>query len=162
MGADALQGNGVTAKILYLIRDHHLTPLDEPLRRVRKSRIVMFTLIQLIGFGATFAIVQTIGTPCWVPSVKRVLNKRRRLASIGFPIIILLLVPVRTSLIPLLPFTAEELSILDRATASPFVSFVFNAIHSRFHYKLSFRRWSLLEALYDIRETVMIKVHVEK
>ena len=61
MGADALQGNGVTQKILYLIRDRHLTPASEPLRKVRTSRIILFTVIQLIGFGATFAIVQTIG-----------------------------------------------------------------------------------------------------
>ncbi|EJC98094.1 uncharacterized protein FOMMEDRAFT_114936 [Fomitiporia mediterranea MF3/22] len=101
MGADALQGNGVTTKMLYLIRDKHLTPLDEPLRKVRPSRIILFTLIQLIGFGATFAIVQTI-------------------ASIGFPIIILLLIPLRTSIVPRLPFTEEELAILDGPTASPF------------------------------------------
>ncbi|KAI5122810.1 hypothetical protein M0805_000152 [Coniferiporia weirii] len=101
MGADALLGNGVTLKLVYLIRDRHLTPTSEPLRKVRTSRIVLFALIQLIGFGATFAIVQTI-------------------AAIGFPVIILLLIPLRTSFIPLLPFTEEELAILDRPTASPF------------------------------------------
>lgn len=61
MGTDALQGNGVTTKILYLFRDRHLTPAYEPLRKVRKSRIVLFVGLQLFGFGATFAIVQTIG-----------------------------------------------------------------------------------------------------
>lgn len=43
-------------------------------------------------------------------------------AAIGFPVIILLLVPLRTLVIPRLPFTEEELSILDGPTASPFVS----------------------------------------
>lgn len=62
MGAEALQGNGITLKLLYLLRDKSLTPLDEPLRRVRKSRLILFVTIQLIGFGATFAITQTIGT----------------------------------------------------------------------------------------------------
>ena len=61
MGLDAMQGNGVTYKLLYLIRDKRLTPRDEPLRKVRTSRIILFTVIQLIGFGATFTIVQTIG-----------------------------------------------------------------------------------------------------
>ena len=61
MGLDALQGNGVTTKLLYLIRDKHLTPPNEPLRKVRTSRIILFAVVQLIGFGATFAIVQTIG-----------------------------------------------------------------------------------------------------
>ena len=61
MGLDALQSNGVTLKILYLLRDKHLTSATDPLRKVRKSRIVLFTVIQLVAFGATFAVVQTIG-----------------------------------------------------------------------------------------------------
>lgn len=56
--------------------------------------------IQLIGFGATFAITQTI-------------------AAVGFPIIILLLIPVRTWVLPMW-FREEELRILDAPTASPF------------------------------------------
>ncbi|KAL4071913.1 HCO3 transporter family-domain-containing protein [Scleroderma citrinum] len=101
MGADALQGNGITLKLLYLIRDKALTPPNEPLRRVRPSRVLLFVVIQLVGFGATFVVTQTV-------------------AAIGFPVVILLLVPVRTLLIPRLPFTPEELSILDGPTASPF------------------------------------------
>lgn len=62
MGADALASNGITQKILYLLRDRHLTSPNDPLRRVRKSRLLLFIGIQLIGFGATFAITQTIGT----------------------------------------------------------------------------------------------------
>lgn len=61
MGADALRGNGITKKILYLIQDKSLTSRDEPLHNVRKSRIVLFVGIQLVAFGATFAITQTIG-----------------------------------------------------------------------------------------------------
>jgi hypothetical protein len=44
------------------------------------------------------------------------------LAAVGFPIIILFLIPLRTLVVPSLPFSAEELGILDRPTASPFVS----------------------------------------
>ncbi|CDO72046.1 hypothetical protein BN946_scf184943.g81 [Trametes cinnabarina] len=101
MGVDALEGNGITRKILYFFRDRALTSAEEPLRRVRKSRILLFVAVQLVGFGATMAITQTI-------------------AAIGFPIIIFLLVPVRMWLIPRLPFTEEELAILDGPTASPF------------------------------------------
>ncbi len=61
MGADALRGNGITQKILYFLRDKTLTSQNDPLRKVRKSRILMFVAIQLGGFGATFAITQTIG-----------------------------------------------------------------------------------------------------
>ena len=61
MGLDALQGNGITRKLLYFFRDKALTPADEPLRTVRKSRILLFVAVQLAGFGATMAITQTIG-----------------------------------------------------------------------------------------------------
>ncbi|KAF8800897.1 hypothetical protein BYT27DRAFT_6819982 [Phlegmacium glaucopus] len=62
MGIDALQSNGITRKILYLIQDKSVTPKQDPLKKVRKSRILLFVGVQLLGFGATFAITQTIGT----------------------------------------------------------------------------------------------------
>ena len=62
MGADALEGNGITRKLLYFLRDKALTPADEPLRKVRRSRILLFVAVQLAGFGATMAVTQTIGT----------------------------------------------------------------------------------------------------
>ncbi|KAJ7043835.1 HCO3 transporter family-domain-containing protein [Mycena alexandri] len=101
MGADALRGNGITQKLLYFIRDKNLTPSDDPLRKVRKSRILLFVAVQLVGFGATFAITQTI-------------------AAIGFPVIIMLLIPLRVLVVPRLPFTPEELAILDGPAASSF------------------------------------------
>ncbi|OCF39812.1 anion transporter [Kwoniella heveanensis CBS 569] len=101
MGSDALLTSGVTEKMLYLIRDKRATSPSDPLNRVRKSRIILFTIIELIGFGATFAITQTI-------------------AAIGFPVIIMLLVPLRVLIVPHLSFTDEELGILDGAVASPF------------------------------------------
>ncbi|WVQ95532.1 hypothetical protein IAU59_002629 [Kwoniella sp. CBS 9459] len=101
MGSDALLTSGVTEKMLYLIRDKRATSPSDPLNRVRKSRIILFTIIELIGFGATFAITQTI-------------------AAIGFPVIIMLLVPLRVLIVPHLGFSDEELGILDGAVASPF------------------------------------------
>jgi len=61
MGLDALNNNGITTKIYYLIRDRATVSPKEPLRRVRRNRILLFVAIQLIGFGATMAITQTIG-----------------------------------------------------------------------------------------------------
>ena len=101
MGVQALEGNGITLRILYLCRDRSLIPASDPLSRIRRKQAIWyFVALELFGFGATFAITQTI-------------------AAIGFPIIILLLVPVRTFLLPKY-FTKEELAILDAPTASPF------------------------------------------
>lgn len=101
MGIQALEGNGITLKILFLLKDKSLTPASEPLKQIkRRAAIWIFVAIQLFGFGATFAITQTI-------------------AAVGFPIIILLLIPARTFILPKY-FTAEELRFLDAPTASPF------------------------------------------
>ena len=101
MGVQALEGNGITLKLVFLARDASLTPGSEPLKRIeRRAAIWAFVALELVGFGATFALTQTI-------------------AAIGFPIIILLLVPVRTFLMPKW-FLAEELAVLDAPTASPF------------------------------------------
>lgn len=101
MGVQALQGNGITQKLIFLAQDKNLTPASNPLKRLkRRAAIWIFVILELIGFGATFAITQTI-------------------AAIGFPVIILLLIPVRSFLFPLW-FTSEELGVLDAPTASPF------------------------------------------
>ncbi|KAJ9356186.1 hypothetical protein DTO027B9_3728 [Paecilomyces variotii] len=101
MGVQALQGNGITQKLIFLAQDRQFTPASNPLKRLkRRSAIWAFVILELIGFGGTFAITQTI-------------------AAIGFPVIILFLVPVRSFLLPRY-FTQEELSVLDAPTASPF------------------------------------------
>lgn len=101
MGVQALQGNGITQKLIFLAQDRNLTPTSNPLKRLeRRLAIWVFVVLELIGFGGTFAITQTI-------------------AAIGFPVIILFLIPVRAFLFPLW-FSPEELSTLDAPTASPF------------------------------------------
>ena len=101
MGVQALEGNGITLKMVYLAKDRSLTAASHPLSRVqRKAAVWYFVALELVGFGATFAITQTI-------------------AAIGFPVFIPLLIPVRTFLLPKY-FTRDELSILDAPTASPF------------------------------------------
>lgn len=101
MGVQALQGNGITQKLIFLAQDKGLTPASNPLKRLQRRRAIWaFVILELVGFGATFAITQTI-------------------AAIGFPIIILLLIPVRAFLLPLW-FTKEEMNTLDAPTASPF------------------------------------------
>lgn len=101
MGVQALQANGITQKMMFLARDKEFTPASEPLKRLeRRGAIWAFVILELVGFGATFAITQTI-------------------AAIGFPVFILILIPIRTLLLPRW-FTYEELNALDGPTASPF------------------------------------------
>jgi hypothetical protein len=101
MGYQALEVNGITVKILFLCRDKKLTPGSHPLKQIpRRSAIWGFVALELIAFGATFAITQTV-------------------AAVGFPVFILALIPVRALLLPRL-FSPQELSLLDGPTASPF------------------------------------------
>lgn len=101
MGIQALEPNGITLKLLFIVRDSALTPPSDPLRRMpRKRALYAFVAMQLLGFGATFAVTQTI-------------------AAVGFPVIILALVPFRTLLMPRW-FSQEELAILDGPAASQF------------------------------------------
>lgn len=109
MGYQALEGNGITLKILFLLRDRRLADAtatatttggpDDALRRVRRRAVWAFVAIELVGFGATFAITQTV-------------------AAVGFPCFILALIPARALLLPRW-FTPQELGILDEPTASP-------------------------------------------
>jgi len=124
MGLDALNGNGITKKIYYLIQDKATILSSEPLGRVRRSRILLFVVTQIICFGATMAITQTIGVSnplVRVPAPERFTHSDAP-AAIGFPIVISLLIPLRTIVIPRLPFTEVELALLDGPTASSFVS----------------------------------------
>lgn len=101
MGIQALEGNGITTKLLFLCRDKNLTPETADLYRVkRRSAIWIFVGIEILGFAATFAITQTI-------------------AAVGFPVFIIALIPIRALVLPKF-LRPEELAVLDAPTASPF------------------------------------------
>ncbi|KAK4104720.1 hypothetical protein N658DRAFT_187044 [Parathielavia hyrcaniae] len=103
MGFQALEANGITTKLLFLLRDEALTPPAHPLRAaggVRRRAVWLFVAVELVGFAATFAITQTV-------------------AAVGFPVFILLLIPVRALLLPRW-LSPAELAVLDEPTASPF------------------------------------------
>jgi hypothetical protein len=101
MGVQALMANGITNKIMFICKDKTLTMRSDPLCKIeRRSAIWWFIAIELVGFGATFAITQTI-------------------AAVGFPVFILLLIPARIWLLPRY-FSPDELRVLDAPTASPF------------------------------------------
>ena len=89
MGIQALEANGTTNKILYLCRGKSLGSTSDPPSPIERKRAIWyFFALGLLGYGATFAITQAI-------------------AAIGFPISILLLVLVRTFLLPRY-FSPEE------------------------------------------------------
>ncbi|KAK3494062.1 HCO3 transporter family-domain-containing protein [Neurospora crassa] len=102
MGYQALAGNGITQKLIFLCKDSRLTNPNHPLnnKALRRSRVWLFVIIELIAFGATFAITQTV-------------------AAVGFPVFIFALIPVRAVLLPRW-LSKEELAVLDGPTASPF------------------------------------------
>ncbi len=102
MGVQALAANGITAKLVFLLQwEAALRPAGHPLRRIeRPGAVWAFVAVELLGFGATFAITQTV-------------------AAVGFPVFILLLIPVRALLLPRV-FRPAELALLDGPTASPF------------------------------------------
>ncbi|KAA8645244.1 hypothetical protein EYZ11_007721 [Aspergillus tanneri] len=110
MGVQALEENGITQKLIFLAQEKHFTLDSDPLKQIKRRWVVwVFVIIELMGFGGTFAITQTI-------------------AAIGFPVIILLLIPVRAYLFPYL-FTQDELKALDAPTASPFTMESVGGVH---------------------------------
>lgn len=109
MGFQALEANGITAKLLFLLGDNRSSTAaarkNNPLARLLllphgRRAAWLFVVVEVLGFAATFAITQTV-------------------AAVGFPVVILALIPVRTTVLPRW-FTPQELSILDAPTAGPF------------------------------------------
>ncbi len=101
MGIQALEANGITLKLISLAKDRNFVRDSDPLMRMERRWVIWaFVGLELVGFGATFAITQTI-------------------AAIGFPVFILLYIPMRTFLMPRF-ISPKELRILDAPTASPF------------------------------------------
>ena len=86
------------AKILYLIREPRFVQRDEPLLQVAKPRIMFYLAWQFFGIIATIGVSQTI-------------------AGIGFPVLIIALIPLRVVVLPKF-FTAKELRTLDAPTAN--------------------------------------------
>ena len=73
VGWGGLEGNGIMAKIIYLIREPRFVQPDEPLLQVPRRRVLFYLFWQVFGITATVGVSQTIagiGTPlesppCW-------------------------------------------------------------------------------------------------
>lgn len=97
VGWGSIEGNDITHKVMFLLKDSDYIDPSEPLLQVRKRKIMLFLLFSVLGVGFSVAISQTIG-------------------AIGFPVIILSLIPLRWLAYPRW-FSREELAIMDHLTA---------------------------------------------
>jgi len=97
VGWGGLEGNGIMAKILYLIREPRFVRTDEPLLQLPQTRIASYLFWQILGITITVGMSHTI-------------------AAIGFPVLITALIPLRWKFLPMI-FNARELAIMDAPTA---------------------------------------------
>jgi hypothetical protein len=94
----SIESNGIVAKALYLVSERRFIQRDNPLNTISRKKIMLFIGLQIFGVACTVAISQTI-------------------AAIGFPVLIIALIPLRTFLMPKW-FTDHELNVLDALTAN--------------------------------------------
>ncbi|KAF2771797.1 hypothetical protein EJ03DRAFT_325439 [Teratosphaeria nubilosa] len=97
VGWGSISGMNITANLLYCISERRFIDDGDPRNKVKKWRILYYTFWQVLGVAISVAISQTI-------------------AAIGFPVIIVALIPLRWIILPRI-FTEEELLILDAPTA---------------------------------------------
>ncbi|PWY85491.1 hypothetical protein BO83DRAFT_443305 [Aspergillus eucalypticola CBS 122712] len=97
VGWGSIESNGMLQKIIFLLREDRFIPRNKRLPRVPKRKIVLYVMCQVVGVATCVAISQTI-------------------AAIGFPILIIGLIPFRVWVMPRW-FGAEELGVLDGLTA---------------------------------------------
>ncbi|WFD41774.1 hypothetical protein MPSI1_000410 [Malassezia psittaci] len=102
VGWSSIEANPILLRTVSLLQDRSAIPVALNARpqlfNLRRRTIALFVAIQWLFFGMTIAISQTI-------------------AAIGFPVIIILMIPCRVYCVPHL-FKPEELKVLDAQTAS--------------------------------------------
>lgn len=94
----SIESNGILAKFWYLNSEKRFIQPDNPLNAVPRKKIWLYIGLQALGVACSVAISQTI-------------------AAIGFPVLIISLIPLRTFIMPNW-FSEHELSVLDALTAN--------------------------------------------
>ena len=94
----SIESNGMGRKLLFLMAEDRFIQRDEPLLALPRRKIWAYIGLQAVGVAATVALSQTI-------------------AAIGLPVLILLLIPLRTYLMPRW-FTVHELEVMDDLTCT--------------------------------------------
>jgi hypothetical protein len=97
VGFSGIPGFNITQNLLYCMTERQFIDSGDARLTLTKSRIFYYTMFQVVGVAISVAISQTIG-------------------AIGFPVIIVSLIPLRWCILPLI-FTEHELLILDAPTA---------------------------------------------
>ncbi|KAM0216988.1 hypothetical protein ACHAQD_007707 [Fusarium lateritium] len=98
VGWGSIESNGILRKLIYLQSEERFIQRDEPMLLIPKRKIILYIGLQLAGVAACVAVSHT-------------------LAAIGFPVLIILLIPLRILIVPRW-FTLQELQILDDFTAT--------------------------------------------
>jgi len=98
VGWGSIESNGIVQKLVFLQAEKRFVQRDNPLLSIRKRKITLYIALQIAGVAACVAISQTI-------------------AAIGFPVLIILLIPLRILIVPRW-FSLDELKTLDEFTAT--------------------------------------------
>ncbi|KAL4905022.1 hypothetical protein BDW74DRAFT_168148 [Aspergillus multicolor] len=98
VGWGSIESNGMVKKAIFLVREKRFVPSGEKLTQVKRRKIVLYLLCEILPVAACVAISQTI-------------------AAVGFPILVIAMIPFRVYILPGW-FCADELGILDDLTAS--------------------------------------------
>ena len=97
VGWGSIESNDILQRLIWLVREPRFIQPTDSLLTIRRSRIGLFVFWQAFGVLSSVAISQTI-------------------AAIGFPVLIISLIPLRWKLLPKM-FSAKELAVLDALTA---------------------------------------------
>jgi hypothetical protein len=98
VGWGSIESNQMTSNLVYLFRERIFNSPANPRTQLSKPRILWHELTRWFGVAASVAISQTIG-------------------AIGFPVIIIALIPLRWVILTRM-FSVKELDVLDAPTAN--------------------------------------------
>ncbi|KAF2267808.1 HCO3 transporter family protein [Lojkania enalia] len=98
VGWGSIESNGIVKKLIYLQSERRFLAPSNPLLTIPRRKVALYIALQILGVAVTVAISQTI-------------------AAIGFPVLIIALIPLRTWVMPRW-FSKKELGVLDDLTAN--------------------------------------------
>lgn len=94
----SIESNGILAKFLLLQTERRFVQPKDKLIAIRRRKVLLFISLQMAGVVSCVVVSHT-------------------LAAIGFPVLIILLIPLRVFLVPRW-FSLAELRVLDEFTAT--------------------------------------------